>query len=221
MPTTMFGRQPRAVLPPSSAPEMAPAMKPTTIQPMRLMSSMASVSHGQPVRRRKSRTASTTASGWVWWAACRAPGMTTIRPSARRASSATVASRNTGRLVAAEDLEDRLADRAERARATRPGSALRLELAHDRRRGRDPERPDRVGPVARPGRPSLMPTTRRHERREQRRRGRPAARSARSSLVEPGGVVARRRAASGRPRTRRPGGSAGVRSAAPSAHRPP
>ena len=35
IPMTMLGRQPRAVLPPTSAPEIAPAMKPTTIHPMK------------------------------------------------------------------------------------------------------------------------------------------------------------------------------------------
>ena len=49
------------------------------------------------IQARNTRTAATTWSGCVWWAAWRAPSMTTTRPSVRRASRATVASRKTGR----------------------------------------------------------------------------------------------------------------------------
>ena len=51
---------------------------------------------------RKARTASTTSSGWVWCAACRAPGMTMTRPSIRRASSARVAAATIVRELGAE-----------------------------------------------------------------------------------------------------------------------
>ncbi len=50
MPMTMFGRQPRAVRPPTSAPDRAPAMRPTTIQPRRPRSGTLGVSHGGRLR---------------------------------------------------------------------------------------------------------------------------------------------------------------------------
>ena len=40
------------------------------------------------------RSRATNASGCVWWAACRAPGIVTTRPSRSRASRARVASPN-------------------------------------------------------------------------------------------------------------------------------
>ena len=95
---------------------------------------------------RNAVTASTTASGWVWWAACFAPGMTTIVPSdeaivERRGRDAELAP-----AVAAQDLQHRLLDGAE---PFEPGLVARLHghLARDRRGGSNPPRPDEVGAV--------------------------------------------------------------------------
>ena len=52
----------------------------TTIQPMKFISSMGRVLHdgGRVGQARKARAAATTWSGCVWWAAWRAPSMTTM-----------------------------------------------------------------------------------------------------------------------------------------------
>ena len=47
IPMTILGRQPRPVPPPTNAPEMAPAKKPTTIHPMKFISSTVRFSHGR------------------------------------------------------------------------------------------------------------------------------------------------------------------------------
>ena len=145
----MFGRQPRAVEPPTRAPEIAPARKPTTIQPTTFISSTSGSSCGSSDGRgqsRKSRTARTKASGWVWCAAWRAPSMTTIRPSPSRSSSASVAVRKTGRLAPPRIC--RTGWRTAPSRSSEAaGSRLGLELAQDRAGSGRPRRPDRLRPV--------------------------------------------------------------------------
>ena len=146
MPTTMFGRQPRAVEPPTRAPEMAPARKPTTIQPTMFISAQWASSGSSDGRGHVEEvtTAPTKASGWVWWAAWRAPSMTTIRPSRSRASRASVAVAEDRQARPAEDLQDRLADRRRARSSEAAGSSLGLELAQDRAGGGRPRRPDRL-----------------------------------------------------------------------------
>ena len=222
IPMTMLGRQPRPVAPPTSAPEIAPAKKPTTIHPMKFISSMGQIlawRRGRPrtLRPGTPRTAATTWSGCVWWAAWRAPSMMTTRPSASRSSSANGRVAENGHALAAEELEDRLADDAqpvERGGRVRLG----LEFAQDRAGG------GRAG-RARSGRPGRRRGRRRSCRRPRsgtwrarhRGRRRPAAPGGGPRhpgvIARPGGV--------GAPSyeiTRR---IASVSSAAPSAQRPP
>ena len=123
--------------------------------------------------------------------------MTTIRPSAQPIVEGSCRRGELGQAVAAEDLEDRLPDRAEGSSPAAVDVALRRELAGDRAGRRHAARPDRVGAVGGRGRPASMPTTRvmnvsssasslARRRRAPRARGRaPRRRSA-----SPGGVGA-------------------------------
>ena len=124
-------------------------------------------SNGSPPSR-NARTSATNRSGWVWWAACRAPGMTTTRPSGRRRSSAHVPSVNSGRAVAADELEDRDPDRRVALRARRP------------RRPRPTSR-GRGSVRRRPGPARSAPSGRPPGRRRSSRRPRPGSTSRRPS----------------------------------------
>ena len=128
-----------------SAPEIAPARKPTTIQP-RMSMSMGQSRTGGWSSARKARTASTTASGWVWCAACLAPGSPRPgrSPAGRQRPGSPRGTPGGSR------------HRGAAGPAGGPGEAsrtrrvpLRLELADDRRGRGHASRPDRVGPVAR------------------------------------------------------------------------
>ena len=167
---------------------------------------------------RKSRTARTKASGWVWWAAWRAPSMTTMRPSREPGVEGLGRGPEDRQARPAEDLQDRLADRPEPIeRGGRVG--LGLELAQDRAGGGRPRRPDRVRPIRGEVR-RRHPDDLGHERRE----GAvpiAGARAARAGAPRcpPGGSSRRRAWARPRSDTTRPIES--VSSAAPSAERPP
>ena len=144
--------------------------------------------------------------------------MTTTRPSASRASRASVASRKTGRLSPPRSWRTGWRTRAERARATRR-VRLGLELAQDRRRPPRPG-PARSGrPGRRRGRPSPIPTTsvrnvaRAPSRSPAARRSRSRPRCRAGGSSAPGGV--------GAPSYEMTRPIASVSSAAPSAHRPP
>ena len=129
IPTTMFGRQPRAVLPPTSAPEIAPAKKPTTIHPMKFISSMGRVLHDWPgpaaralrpgtPRRPATNCVGVGVVGGVAGAVDdddAAVGQPPVEARGRVAEDRQAR--------AAEELEDRLADGARAGRARRPGSA--------------------------------------------------------------------------------------------------
>ena len=94
-------------------------------------------------------TASTNASGWVWWAAWRAPGITTTRPSARRASRAVVASAKAGRLSPPRIWRTGCRTSPSASRPAAAASPSAAQLARDRVGRRDPQRPHRIGPVRR------------------------------------------------------------------------
>ena len=186
MPTTMFGRQPRAVRPPTSAPEIAPGDEADDDPADEAISMVAvmpwAASHGRGSRDRRDDEA----SGWVWWAACFAP--VDRRRSGRRASRASrarVASPNDRQALAAEDLEDRLTDRARAPRGRRPGrvsarSSRTIVGAAATRRGQTG-----FGAVAREIRRRSCPTTSRMNVGQQ--------------LVEsPGGVAGRQSLGRGR-----------------------
>ncbi len=151
-----------------------------------------------------------TASGWVWWAAWRAPSMTTTRPSASRSSSARVASRKTGRLSPPRSCRTGC-----RTAPSRSSEAAGFASASSSRRivpaAAARSRPDRVRPVCRQvGRGHAD-----HLGQEQRERPVPIAggQTLAEPRLDPGRVVARAPAASVPPRTTRLAGS--CRSAAP------
>ena len=159
MPMTMFGRQPRAVRPPTSAPEMAPANSPTTIQPRMSMLGMALVWHGRYGHVRKASTAATNASGMgVVGGVAGAldegdPPIREARSPAPRSPRGRPAGWPSPRIW-------RTGCRtAPRASSEAAGSSFGIELAQDRAgRGRA-ERPDRVGSVRREGLRRTCPTT--------------------------------------------------------------
>ena len=104
--------------PPTSAPEMAPAMRPTTIQPRMSMSSIGRVSHGRERRlseERATRLDDRVGMGVVGGVAGAGDDDDPAVGEAR--VERPVASREGRQAVAAEQLEDRLADATERARA--------------------------------------------------------------------------------------------------------
>ena len=151
----MLGRQPRAVLPPTQrardrAGEEAdddPA-EDVHLEHGRFWHVRAAREAPADRQARNDSTAATTLSGWVWWAAWRAPSMTTIRPSASRSSRASVASRKTGRLSPPRSCRtgwrtapSRSSDAAGSASAS---SSRRIVPAAAAR-----TRPDRVGAVGR------------------------------------------------------------------------
>ena len=97
---------------------------------------------------RKSRTAVTTKSGWVWWAACLAPGDLDHAAVRQPRIEGVGGLPERRQALAAEQLEDRLADAAQRLER-RGRVHLCVELAHDRRGRGDPDRPDRIGAIGR------------------------------------------------------------------------
>jgi hypothetical protein len=119
----MFGRQPRGVLRPTSRPEMAPAMKPTTIQPMTFISSMREVSHGVDDGIGMRVVGGVARAIDDRDATVRQPR---IEGEGRRAKD--------GDALAAEQLEDGLADEPEPLQR-RGWVRLGLELAQDRSSG--------------------------------------------------------------------------------------
>src|SRR6478736_1195476 len=141
IPMTMLGRQPRPVPPPTRAPEIAPAKKPTTIHPMKFISSMWRVLHDGGRPRAQRRAAAPSGQELL---DCRdhPVGMRVVgrvtgsiddddaavsQPLVERERSVA----EDGHALAAEELEDRLADGAqpvERGGRVRFG----LELAQDR-----------------------------------------------------------------------------------------
>ena len=139
MPTTTFGRQPRAVLPPTQrARDRArdeadddPADE-SMFSMRRSIPQVAQAARHRGQDRLADDAAATTASGWVWCAACRAPGddhdAAIGEPRRRGPRSRSGTARQA---VAAQELEDRLADCPERVE--RPGAVgIALRLASSR-----------------------------------------------------------------------------------------
>ena len=151
----------------------------------------------------------------------RAPRPRSARPSpwARRASRAAVGGVEGRHARGAEDLEDRHGDRAEGLEGCRRATA-RPRARGDRvaRRRRGAARPDRPGSGPSPA--SSIPTTSRMKV-SRAASGAPRSRWAAESLREAGRLVRHARPARERLRSRSTRRIDGVRSDAPSAHRPP
>src|SRR6187397_1385527 len=143
MPMTILGRQPRAVRPPTTAPDRAPAMRPTTIQPRRPRSGTLRVSHGGTLRmagrlaeERFDHLDQGVGMGVMGSVPCtRDDRHDAVREpvveGGRRVRELRLA-------VAPEDLKHRLPDLSKSIEASGERAALGEELARDRLRRADP-----------------------------------------------------------------------------------